>query len=69
LNWDLVIITIMILLALLQAQQKHYEFIQAQDEAVDLKLLNEDIEKKLKEFDEYKKRVDTLTVRAGFNKV
>jgi cell division protein FtsL len=65
-NWDLVIITTLILVALLYAQQKHYTYLREQDEAIDLKLLNEEIEKKLKEFDDYKKRVDTLTVRAGF---
>lgn len=52
--------------AVLYAQRKHYEFLRAQKDSRDLSKLTWDLEVKLKEFDEVKKRVDSLTLRAGF---
>lgn len=53
-------------LAALYAQRAHYVFKSAKAQAKNLTELNGELSAKMKEFEDYKKRVDALTVRAGF---
>lgn len=48
------------------AQQDHYDFLDEQKEKKDIIVIYDALEQRLKEFDEYKKRLDTLTLKAGF---
>jgi hypothetical protein len=68
---------IVIVYGMLHAQKKHYEFLSAQRESHNFSEMNDSLnerlehfnssfEDKLKEFDEVKKRVDALVIRAGF---
>lgn len=72
-----VIIVAIIATCVLYAQKKHYEFVNSKlvkttMENLEIYLvkstnaMEERLEQKLKEFDEYKKKVDALTLRAGF---
>jgi hypothetical protein len=49
-----------------QALLLHYDFLKDKNKEHQAALLSEAMEKKLKEFDELKKRVDALTLKAGF---
>jgi hypothetical protein len=62
----LIVIVAISLFTLLLLQQNHYEFLRSEKEQKSVSLLTEEIEAKLKEFDDVKKRVDALVVRAGF---
>lgn len=53
-------------LALLIAQERHYRHLEEMKRAGFRSLEFEAVEERLKDFDAYKKRVDALTVRAGF---
>jgi flagellar biosynthesis/type III secretory pathway M-ring protein FliF/YscJ len=55
-----------IMIGLIFMQKNHYEFLKAQKSHIELSKISHDLETKLREFDEYKKRVDGLTVKAGF---
>ena len=64
--WELIVIVVFVLVALLYAQDRHYSYLQEKIEWENSLELDAELEKKLKEFDEYKKRVDALTLKAGF---
>ncbi len=48
------------------AQKSHYEFVNQCKNQHNYVRLSEELQKKLKEFDDYKKKVDGLTLKAGF---
>lgn len=50
----------------LSAQRAHYDFLEGERRVRDVTYVTEELESRLKEFDDYKKRVDALTVKAGF---
>lgn len=60
--WALTIAVLIIVAGAIHAQKKHHEFLDHQ------KLLKESLhtDQHVKEFQEYKKRVDVLTLKAGF---
>jgi len=66
LSFALVIMSAFLAQTLCITQKRHYEFLESQKEVKDANLFCEELEGKLKEFDAYKKRVDVLTLRAGF---
>lgn len=56
----------LLMVGLIILQYNHYSFLERQ-KTLDKKLSDEGtIEKLRKEFDDYKKRVDALTLKAGF---
>lgn len=55
-----------IMIGLLYLQRNHYEFQSAQTENADLLTTQLENEERWKEFDDYKRRVDALTLKAGF---
>lgn len=59
------IIAALVISCLLYAQKKHYDFLQRQEELRKGIELDSKISESLKEFTEYKKRVDVLTLKAG----
>ena len=72
-----IFIVILILVGVLFIQSNHYCFLERQgeqktlsqlSESLDLKLdsMDEELHDRFKEFDDYKKKVDALTLRAGF---
>lgn len=64
-----ILITALILCGIVYLQGEHYKFLRGKEESRELIEFYTEldrIDKKLKEFDEYKKRVDALTLRAGF---
>lgn len=63
--WELIIITPLVLVAILYAQKKHYEFMERKQGAKRVSEVSAQMEKTLKEFDDYKKRVDVLILKAG----
>ena len=71
--WDQIVIFLLLITGFLHAQKKHYEFLESQKKRTDLShyakhldLKIEALEISKKDFEEYKKRVDSLTLRAGF---
>lgn len=64
--WELIIIVALILFALIYAQERHYQFIEEERDNSHSLELDAQLSKTLKEFEDYKKRVDALTLRAGF---
>lgn len=52
--------------SLLYAQKKHYDQINMKMDWTFNEALTEELNKKLKELDEMKKKVDSLLLRAGF---
>lgn len=65
-SWHMIVIVAMILAALIFMQAQHYVFLEHDAQQKDLDCISLELEARLKEFDEYKKRVDSLTLRAGF---
>lgn len=65
-SWHLVVITLLLLLALLYAQERHYLYLSEKRQAEFDIAQDQDISELNKEFQEYKKRVDVLTLKAGF---
>lgn len=65
-TWHIVVITLFILLALLYAQERHYIYLEAKRQAEHDIGLDTDISELRDEFQEYKERVDVLTLKAGF---
>lgn len=55
-----------VVIGVLFFQFNHYSFLKSQRQVQDVTLASQELEKRLKEFDDYKKRVDALTVKAGF---
>lgn len=63
---ELLFSILIIAAASLYAQRAHYLFRATKIQTKNLTEINGELASKLKEFDDYKKRVDALTVRAGF---
>lgn len=62
-----IVLSIMVIMSgLVVLQRYQHEFLIRQKEYKDSAKLSIEIEQKLKEFDEYKKRVDALVLKAGF---
>lgn len=61
-----IVVVSMLVGGFLFAQKAHYEHLKTKEECKNTSLLTADLEKKLKEFEEYKKRMDALTLKAGF---
>jgi hypothetical protein len=61
-----IVIVLLVVIALLVCQKNHYEFLRTEKEQKSLNELSVELQAKLKEFDDVKKRVDALVVRAGF---
>lgn len=62
----LVVSVAIIMIGILSLQKNHYQFLKGQQDRIDLSKISQELELRLKEFDEYKKRVDGLTIKAGF---
>lgn len=63
-TWGLIVIVAILVSGTLYAQRKHYEFLAQKGTNETLGA----IAKRLKELEDYKSRVDALTLRAGFTK-
>jgi hypothetical protein len=63
---ELALVTPAILVALLYAQRKHYEYLERKLTLEKNAESEARFSDALKEFDAYKKRVDVLTLKAGF---
>lgn len=59
-------ITCIFVLGGIFAQNRHYDFKDRQRVSVDRDAFIREVEEKLRDFDSYKKRVDTLSLKAGF---
>lgn len=55
-----------VILCLLYAQRKHYEFLKSEKDQKNIDSIYNQMEGKMSELDELKKRVDSLTLRVGF---
>jgi hypothetical protein len=64
--WDVVSIMALMIAALLYAQKKHYEYLERKRSLDQTLTLDSELSEMLKEFQDYKKRVDVLTLKAGF---
>lgn len=64
-----IIIICILVLGVLLLQREHHRFLTRESKEHDIATLFqmlEEVDKKFKEFDDYKKKVDVLTLRAGF---
>lgn len=59
-------VVLIIFASLLLFQANHYAFVKSQQQHKHVNLIGEQLEAKLKEFDEYKKKVDALVLKNGF---
>lgn len=61
-----VLIAVAILFTALYAQREHYKFLESKRSFIDFSALERELYKLRKEFEEQQKRVDALTLKAGF---
>jgi hypothetical protein len=57
---------LILMIGLIIMQKAHYDYLREAFEVKSLSELGHDVENTFKEFDEYKKRVDSLVFRSGF---
>jgi uncharacterized protein YxeA len=65
---SILLIVVVVCLTVLKHQEIDHEYELQKNEAKDSTELAAQLEKQAKEFEDYKKRVDALTLRAGFGK-
>jgi cell division protein FtsL len=58
---------LIIMIALIYMQKNHYSFLSQKNDHEKMNEIQTELNAKLKEFDEYKRKVDHLVLKAGFN--
>lgn len=66
LSLSIVVGVAMIVGGLIYGQKAHYDFMKSQKEVGDVGRLSDKLMLRLQEFDDYKKKVDALVMKAGF---
>lgn len=64
-NLELILIIPSILIWLIYAQKRHYEYLEKKIKMEKNFEINSGLAESMKEFQDYKKRVDVLTLKAG----
>lgn len=64
--WEIPLTVALLSGAFLYAQDRHYRFKTQSQAQAGASMQSDQLEKTLRDFEEYKKRVDALTLRAGF---